>query len=95
MARTDAVRLWDAVVTLSDRGKPIVDPQQPMRSISFPVAAISLITLAIAAVPLALLDPDGADGLPVLLSLCIFPMIAGSWIIELVVLRRLQQQEPF
>lgn len=95
MARTSSVDFWHAVETLSDRGKPIVYPKQPMRSTSFPVAIISLTTLAIATVPLVLLDPDRADGLPMLLSLFLFPMIAGGLIIELVVLCKLRQQEPF
>lgn len=94
MAETNALSFWDAVETLSDRGKPIVCPKHSVRSISFPVAIISLTTLAIAAAPLVLLDPDRADGLPMLLSLFLFPMIAGSLIIELVVLCKLQQQEP-
>ncbi len=95
MARTNAVSFWEAVEALSDRGKPIVDPKQSVRSISFPVAIISLTALAIAALPLVLLDPDRADGLPMLLSLFLFPMIAGGLIIELVVLCKLRQQEPF
>lgn len=94
MAGTNALSFWDAVETLSDRGKPIAYPKQAVRSISFPVAIISLTTLAIAAFPLILLDPDRADGLPMLLSLFLFPMIAGSLIIELIVLCKLQQQEP-
>lgn len=94
MARTNAVSFWEAIETLSDRGKPIVHPTQSVRSISLPVAIISLATLAIAAVPLQLLDPDSVDGLPMLLSLFLLPMIAGSLIIELVVLCKLQQQEP-
>lgn len=94
MARTNAVSFWEAVETLSDRGKPIVYPKQSVRSISFPVAIISLTTLAIAAVPSVLLDPDRVDGLPMLLSLFLFPMIAGGLIIELVVLCKLGQQEP-
>jgi hypothetical protein len=94
MARTNAMSFWDAVETLSDRGKPIVYPKQSVRSITFPVALISLITLAIAAVPLLLLDVDRVDGLPMLLSLFLFPMIAGALIIELVVLCKLGQQEP-
>ncbi|ATG54329.1 hypothetical protein CFK41_05715 [Brachybacterium ginsengisoli] len=94
MAETKAMRVWDAVETLSDRGRPVVRPERSMRSISFPVAIITLSTLAIAAVPLALLDPDRVDGLPLLLSLFVFPMIAASVIIELVVLCKLQRQEP-
>jgi len=95
MARTNSVGFWDAVELLSDRGKPVVHPKQSVRSISFPVAIISLTTLAIATLPLMLLDPDRADGLPMLLSLFLFPMIAGGLIIELVVLCKLRQQEPF
>jgi len=64
MAETKAMSVWDAVETLSDRGRPVVRPERSMRSISFPVAIITLSTLAIAAVPLALLDPDRVDGLP-------------------------------
>lgn len=94
MARMSSVGFWEAVETLSDRGKPIVYPKQSVRSISFPVAIISLTTLAIATLPLMLLDPDRADGLPMLLSLFLFPMIAGGLIIELVVLCKLGQQEP-
>lgn len=94
MARTNAVSFWDAVETLSDRGTPIVYPGQSVRDISLPVAIISLITLAIATVPVLLLDPDRFEGLPMLLSLFIFPMIAGGLIIELVVLCKLRQQEP-
>lgn len=94
MAETNAMSFWDAVETLSDRGRPIVRPKYSVRSISFPVAIITLTTLAIAAVPLILLDPDRVDGLPMLLSLFLFPMIAGSVIVELVVLCKLQQQEP-
>lgn len=94
MARTNAVGFWEAVETLSDRGKPIVHPTQPVRSISSPVALVTLTTLAIAAIPLLLLDPDNVDGVPMLLSLFLFPMIAGGVIIELVVLCKLGQQEP-
>ncbi|WP_300266721.1 hypothetical protein [Microbacterium sp.] len=84
---------WDAVETLSDRGKSIVSPRQSVKRISFPVAVVSLIALAVAAVPLMLLDPDSADGLP-MLSLFLFPMVAGAVVIELVVLCKLGQQDP-
>ena len=93
MAGTSSVSFWDAVEMLSDRGKAIAHPAQSVRSISFPVAVFSLIALAVAAVPLLLLDPDSADGSPMLL-LFLFPMIAGAVIIELVVLCKLGQQDP-
>jgi|GEM_PF-1550808 len=94
MAGTSLLDVWDAIETLSDRGKPIDYPKQSTRSVSFPTAIISLTTLAVAAVPLVLLNPEHVDGLPMLLSLFLFPMIAGALIIELVVLCELQRQEP-
>ena len=95
MAEKNVLSVWDAIEAFSDRGRPIDYPKESAKSLSFPAALISLTTLAVAAVPLVLLNPERVDGLPMLLSLFLFPMIAGGLIIELVVLCELQRQEPF
>lgn len=94
MRRMQGMGFWNSVEFLSDRGKPIARPKQLVRNISLPVAMITLAALAIAAVPLLLLNPDNSDGMQVLLSLFIVPMIAIAVIIELVVLCKLGLQEP-
>ncbi|HEY1135758.1 MAG TPA: hypothetical protein VGE77_14375 [Nocardioides sp.] len=94
MAPKNVMSFWDAVEMLSDRGRPVAPPRQPVRSLSFPVAIVSLTTLAVAALPLLLLSTDRFDGLPMLLSLFLFPMVAGGLITELVALCRLRRQEP-